>query len=96
MLVAMVAMFAEAGTTDIPTLMIHEFDFADMKILGLHIMGGMQTLLFLAFFCQLRRKNADVACAHLAARCTCAGTHGRFRCFGGYPFENGGIWVLAL
>ena len=50
MLVAMVAMFAEAGTTDIPTLMIHEFDFADMKILGLHIVGGMQTLLFLAFF----------------------------------------------
>ena len=50
MLVAMVAMFAEAGTTDIPTLMIHEFDFADMKILGLHIVGGMKTLLFLAFF----------------------------------------------
>ena len=50
MLVAMVAMFAEAGTTDISTLMIHEFDFADMKILGLHIVGGMQTLLFLAFF----------------------------------------------
>ena len=56
MLVAMVAMFAEAGTTDIPTLMIHEFDFADMKILGLHIVGGMQTLLFLEFFASFEVK----------------------------------------
>ena len=50
MLVAMVAMFAEAGTTDIPTLLIHEFEFETFSILGVHIVGGMQTLLFLAFF----------------------------------------------
>ncbi|MBZ0124290.1 MAG: NADH-quinone oxidoreductase subunit M, partial [Roseovarius sp.] len=47
---AMVAMFAEAGTTDIPTLLIHEFEFETFSILGIHIVGGMQTLLFLAFF----------------------------------------------
>ena len=48
MLIAMIAMFAQAGTTDIPTLMINQFDFADMNVLGIQIVGGMQTLLFLA------------------------------------------------
>ncbi|SIS70621.1 NADH dehydrogenase subunit M [Roseivivax lentus] len=50
MLVAMVAMFADAGTTDIPTLLNHQFSAAGMSVLGIHIVGGMQTLLFLAFF----------------------------------------------
>ena len=50
MLVAMVAMFAEAGTTDIPTLLRHEFASESFPVLGIHILGGMQTLMFLAFF----------------------------------------------
>ncbi len=50
MLVAMVAMFAAAGTTDIPTLMVFPFGTDDFTILGVHIVGGMQTLLWLAFF----------------------------------------------
>ncbi|KRS17393.1 NADH-quinone oxidoreductase subunit M [Roseovarius indicus] len=50
MLVAMVAMFAEAGTTDIPTLMTHEFAFESFSLLGIQIVGGMQTLMFIAFF----------------------------------------------
>lgn len=50
MLVAMVAMFADAGTTDIPTLMNHTFAFESFDILGIHVVGGLQTLLFLAFF----------------------------------------------
>ena len=50
MLVAMVAMFVDAGTTDIPTLMSHSFDAQGFSILGIHIVGGMQTLMFLAFF----------------------------------------------
>ncbi|MCE0504260.1 MULTISPECIES: NADH-quinone oxidoreductase subunit M [unclassified Roseivivax] len=50
MLVAMVAMYAEAGTTDIPTLLTHQFPAGEMNILGIHIVGGMQTLMFLAFF----------------------------------------------
>lgn len=50
MLVAMVAMFTDAGTTDIPTLMTHSFDTAGFSVLGIHIVGGMQTLMWLAFF----------------------------------------------
>ncbi len=50
MLVAMVGMFADAGTTDIEMLLRHEFSFADFDLLGIQIVGGMQTLLFLAFF----------------------------------------------
>ncbi|APZ54882.1 NADH-quinone oxidoreductase subunit M [Salipiger abyssi] len=50
MLVAMVAMYADAGTTDIPTLLAHEFAFADFEVLGIHIVGGLQTMLWLAFF----------------------------------------------
>ncbi len=50
MLVAMVAMFSDAGTTDIVALLAHEFPFAGFDLLGIHVVGGMQTLLFLAFF----------------------------------------------
>ena len=50
MLVAMVAMFADTGTTDIPTLMTHTFGTENFSILGIQIVGGMQTLLWLAFF----------------------------------------------
>ena len=56
MLVAMVAMFADAGTTCIAAcggdvaLMTHSFASGDISVLGVHFVGGMQTLLFLAFF----------------------------------------------
>ena len=50
MLVAMVAMFTDAGTTDIPTLLRHQFGSEDFSVLGIQIVGGMQTLMFLAFF----------------------------------------------
>ncbi|GAA6207293.1 NADH-quinone oxidoreductase subunit M [Cognatishimia sp. WU-CL00825] len=50
MLVAMVAMFADAGTTDIPTLMNHTFASESFSVLGIHVVGGLQTLMFLAFF----------------------------------------------
>ena len=50
MLVAMVAMFSQAGTTDIPTLMTYNFASEDFSILGVQIVGGMQTLLWIAFF----------------------------------------------
>ena len=50
MLVAMVAMFSDAGTTDIPTLMEHNFGTQTFSLLGIQIIGGMQTLLWLAFF----------------------------------------------
>jgi NADH-quinone oxidoreductase subunit M len=50
MLVAIVGMIAMAGTADIPTLMNHEFPSQSFSVLGLPIIGGAQTLLFLAFF----------------------------------------------
>ncbi len=50
MLVAMVGMFADAGTTDIEQLMTHQFGAETFSLLGVQIVGGLQTLLFLAFF----------------------------------------------
>jgi len=50
MLVAMIAMYMDAGTTDIPTLLTHNFGSEDMQVLGIHVVGGLQTLLWLAFF----------------------------------------------
>ncbi|TVQ56103.1 MAG: NADH-quinone oxidoreductase subunit M [Rhodobacteraceae bacterium] len=50
MLVAMVAMFAEAGTTDIVQLLRHTFPSETLTVAGFQIAGGMQTLLWLAFF----------------------------------------------
>mgnify|MGYP000440907148 FL=1 len=50
MLVAMIAMYMDAGTTDITALLAHNFGSEDMQVLGIHVVGGMQTLLWLAFF----------------------------------------------
>jgi len=50
MLVALVTMALQAGTTDIPTLLSHDFPAGPITLLGWQIAGGMQTLLFLAFF----------------------------------------------
>jgi NADH-quinone oxidoreductase subunit M len=50
MLVAMIVMYRAAGTTDIPTLLTFNFSAQPMAVLGMHIAGGLQTLLFLAFF----------------------------------------------
>ncbi|KAJ04880.1 NADH-quinone oxidoreductase subunit M [Sulfitobacter mediterraneus] len=54
MLVAMVAMFTEAGTTCIGgcelSLLTHTFGSETFSVMGVQIIGGMQTLLFLAFF----------------------------------------------
>lgn len=49
MLVAMIAMFGEASTTDIVDLLRHEFPSHGIEVLGLTVPGGMQTLLWLAF-----------------------------------------------
>jgi NADH-quinone oxidoreductase subunit M len=50
MLVAMIAMVVDAGTTDIRALLVHQFDAGAISLLGWQITGGMQTLLWLAFF----------------------------------------------
>ena len=50
MLIAMIAMYVDAGTTDIPTLLTHNFASESFELLGIQIVGGMQTLMWLAFF----------------------------------------------
>ena len=50
MLIAMIAMYWDAGTTDIPTLLNHDFASDTLSVAGFQIVGGLQTLLFLAFF----------------------------------------------
>jgi NADH-quinone oxidoreductase subunit M len=50
MLVAMIAMYMQAGTTDIPTLLQYPFASETIGVLGFTVVGGVQTLLWLAFF----------------------------------------------
>ena len=50
MLVAMIAMYVDAGTSDITALLAHNFGSESMEVMGVHILGGMQTLLWIAFF----------------------------------------------
>ncbi|WP_050928124.1 NADH-quinone oxidoreductase subunit M [Aestuariivita boseongensis] len=50
MLVAMVGMYVDAGTTDIEQLLTHQFGSESFNLLGVQIVGGMQTLMWLAFF----------------------------------------------
>lgn len=50
MLAAMIGMYVSAQTTDIVALAQHEFGSEAFSLLGLHVAGGAQTLMFLAFF----------------------------------------------
>ena len=50
MLIAMITMYFIAQTSDIPTLMTTNFASGSFEVLGIHVVGGLQTLLFLAFF----------------------------------------------
>ena len=64
MLLAIMAMFWQAGTTDIPTLLTHNFpaEHADLAVAGLLRL--------------LRGEDADVAGPHLAAGRACRGADG--------------------
>ena len=66
MLLAMMAMYWQAGTTDIPTLLTHDFP------------GGNADLAVAGLLRLLRGEDADVAGAHLAARRPRRGADGRF------------------
>ena len=50
MLVAMVVMFGQAGTTDSAALLDFDFSTESFRILNITVVGGLQTMLFLAFF----------------------------------------------
>jgi NADH-quinone oxidoreductase subunit M len=50
MLIAMIAMYVDAGTTDVVAMLDHDFAAEELEFLGFEIVGGFQTLLWLAFF----------------------------------------------
>ncbi len=50
MLVALIGMYVDAGTTDIAALLDHRFGSETFSLLGIQVFGGVQTLLWLAFF----------------------------------------------
>ncbi|MEP6019053.1 MAG: NADH-quinone oxidoreductase subunit M [Paracoccaceae bacterium] len=50
MLVAMVGMYVDAGTSDIEQLLLHNFGSETFSLMGIQVVGGLQTLLFIAFF----------------------------------------------
>jgi len=50
MLLAMIAMYIETGTTDMIRLSMYNFPDTYMEIAGVGIPGGMQTLLWICFF----------------------------------------------
>ncbi len=50
MLIAMLVIWFEAGTTDIQKLLLYEFSFKTISIYGVDVVGGLQTFLWLAFF----------------------------------------------
>jgi NADH-quinone oxidoreductase subunit M len=43
-------MYVDSGTTDIPTLFLHEFNSTPLRVLGINVLGGVQTLMWFAFF----------------------------------------------
>ena len=84
MLVCMLAMYVDAGTTDIPALdraSICRVN-ADMAVPWLPRV--------------IRGKGANVACAYMASRCACRGTNRRINDSGGRFVENGRLWIFAL
>ncbi len=50
MLVALIAMYYQSGTTDIQTLLTYPFAHDTIRVWGFSIVGGAQTLMWLAFF----------------------------------------------
>lgn len=65
MLVAMVAMYVDAGTTDIPTLLIHDFASETLDVFGWHIVGGDANPYVPGLFRFFCGQNADVAGTYL-------------------------------
>ena len=85
MLLALLAMWFQAGTTDIADAA------ADARS-----RRGMQTWLFLAFLASLRGEGADVAGAHLAAGRACRGADRRLGHPGRRAAEDGRLRLPAL
>ena len=96
MLVAMIAMYRDAGTTDIPTLMTHVFASDTISVAGFQIIGGVQTLLWLAFFASFAVKMPMWPVQYLAARRSRAGADGGVGHSGRSASEDGRLRLPAL
>ena len=84
MLLAIMAMYWQAGTTDIPTLLTH------------HVPGRDADLAVARLLRLLRGEDADVAGPHLAARRACRGADRRLGHPGRDPPEDGRLRLPAL
>ena len=58
MLIAIIVMYRNAGSMDIVALLNHQFASASITVLGFQITGGLQTMLWLAFFASFAVKMA--------------------------------------
>ena len=84
MLLAIMAIYWEAGTTDIPTLLTHGFPAVDADLAVVRLPR------------LLRREAADVAGAYLAARRPCRGADRGLGDPRRHPPEDGRLRLLAL
>ena len=85
MLLAILAMYLQAGTTDISTLIAHP-----------HFPVGDADLAVAGLLRQLRGEDADVAGPHLAAGRPCGGADRRLGDPGRHPAEDGRLRLPAL
>ena len=56
MLMTILYMYFDAGATDIQALLNHKFDAGLVTLLAYEILGGAQTLIWLAFFASFAAK----------------------------------------
>ena len=96
MLVAMIAMYYQAGTTDIPTLLDLSVRVGDHAGARLHRGRRGADADVARLLRELRGEDADVAGAHLAAGRARAGADGGVGDPGGDPAEDGRLRLPAL
>ncbi len=96
MLVAMIAMYMQAGTTDIPTLMTHPVPLGDDAGARLHRRRRGADADVPGVLRLLRGEDADVAGAHLAAGRARAGADRGVGDPGGDPAEDGRLRLPAV
>jgi NADH-quinone oxidoreductase subunit M len=96
MLVAMIAMYVDAGHHRHPDAAAHSSDAGPLSLLGWQIVGGHADAAVAGLLRLLRGEDADVAGAYLAARCPCAGADRRLGDPGGGAAEDGRLRLPAL
>jgi hypothetical protein len=96
MLVAMIAMYVDAGTTDIVTLRHNMISSEDFTCSGRPHRRRRADAAVAGLLCQLRGQDADVAGPYLAARCPRSGADRGVGRAGGDPAEDGGLRLPAV